>query len=86
MPKDPVLEETARQGVFDPQTLCLAGGESYELIATFAPDQFAALAAEFESRFDLPLTAIGTVQDDTQGVRLDGHPLDDAPAGYDHFA
>ncbi len=85
LPHDPILEEASRQGGFDPQALCLAGGESYELLLAVSKAAFPALATEFTERFNLPLTAIGYTNTDTNGVHIDGQSLDGTPAGYDHF-
>jgi thiamine-monophosphate kinase len=66
----------------DPAALILGGGEDYELIVALERDAAPALCAEFERRFGLPLTIVGTFEE-AGGVRVGGRGYD--AAGFDHF-
>jgi thiamine-monophosphate kinase len=67
-----------------PRAAC-ASGEEYELLLT-APDEFD--VAEFESRFGIPLTRVGTVVEGTDGevTFLEDGARVDLAQGYDHFS
>jgi thiamine-monophosphate kinase len=60
-------------------------GEEYELLVS-APDEFD--AAAFSSRFDVPLTRVGTVIDGpaAEVTFMEGEDRVDLAAGYDHFS
>ena len=63
--------------------LALRGGEDYELLAALQPDAAPRICAAFERQFNLPLTVLGDLSRDWQGVRLAGAPA--ASGGFDHF-
>jgi thiamine-monophosphate kinase len=69
----PMADAAAALGV-DPYTWILAGGDDHPLAATFPPTT------------ELPADwlVIGAVVEG-DGVRVDGQPYDDGPAGWDHF-
>ncbi len=60
----------------------IASGEEYEIVVT-TPTPFDANA--FERRFGIPLSEIGRVVADTEGVKIHGAPVANA-SGYDHFS
>jgi thiamine-monophosphate kinase len=65
----------------------LRGGEDYELCLAVVPGELAPRRAEFEARFGVPLTCVGTVREG-QGVfldRADGSTAGLADGGFDHF-
>ena len=63
--------------------LALESGEEYELAVTSPHDID---SAEFERRFDIPLTMIGRVTATTDsGIAIDGNRVAGA-GGYDHFS
>lgn len=68
--------------------LGLAGGEDYELLLCCRAGSLDGQQAEFERRFEVPLTRIGEVVDG-EGVIWTSAMGDSVPAdlnGYDHFA
>lgn len=75
----------AAEGV-DTLALALSAGEDYELCFAAEPGAVAALRAEFERRFDLPLSRVGRLVAG-EGVRLDSGTGAPAPlaGGYSHF-
>ena len=48
------------------------------------PADFEAMQGDFQDRFELPLTAVGTFTSEWQGARVRG--VAPKKAGYDHFA
>ncbi len=61
----------------------LGSGEEYELLATIPPAAYAALAADWASRFSAPLTVVGqVVARDADGGE---NPAGSSPNGFDHF-
>lgn len=85
IPLHDTLEEYADREVA--LRVALTGGEDYELLLAAEPGARTGLGREFEARFELPLTRIGTVREGA-GVWL----LDDRGAerpllsgGFDHF-
>lgn len=66
----------------------LGAGDDYELCLAAEPGALAPLAAEFEARFHLPLTRVGTVVDGA-GMALDpgdGSAPVPLAGGFSHFA
>jgi thiamine-monophosphate kinase len=76
----------------------LSSGEEYELLAALPPDAVERLLADWEGRFQLPLTVIGRVEAadsdgaiDIEGIQSDssraGSPLRvEFDTGHDHFS
>ena len=67
--------------------LALGAGEDYELCLAAEPDALAPVAAEFETRFGVPLTRVG-VMSEGEGVELDrgdGSAPERLTGGYDHL-
>lgn len=67
----------------------LSGGEDYELCVAAPPGELELHAGEFEGRFGIPLTLVGTVNEGS-GVyvrtRPDGPGVEAGPeAGFEHF-
>ena len=63
----------------------LSSGEEYELVVTFPPSA-APQVNEFETRFALPLTLVGTVRAPSgEPVRIAGSRVDPA-RGHDHLS
>lgn len=78
---------------------CLASGEEYELLAALPSEAVEALMAGWTTRFDVPLTAIGTVVSVQPGGAIDIGGLGpttgfdtsvpsrvEFDTGYDHFS
>jgi thiamine-monophosphate kinase len=63
----------------------LVSGEEYELLVALPGDATAALGREFESRFGVPLTRVGSIESGS-GVEVvrEGKAID-VPAGFRHF-
>lgn len=68
--------------------LACGGGEDYELLLAVPPGVLLSVAGEFESRFDLSLTRVGSVTEGDGVAWLDerGSPRPAPAAGFDHFA
>ena len=86
----------AHDAVADSPELALTGGEEYELCFAAPPGAVQRVAAEFEVRFDLPLTRIGDIvappeamdERGGDGVRIrnpDGSREPLPPPEYQHF-
>lgn len=74
---------TLPEGV-DPIELALSGGDDYELLATIPPERLPAIAAELA---DLPLTVIGRIVAEAEGVMAvlpDGRRQPLPERGYEH--
>ena len=68
-------------------TLCLSGGDDYELLLAVPPDAEPALT-EAARRAGTPVTRIGTFRAGAPQVTVraaDGSPLPIAVAGWSHF-
>ena len=65
----------------------LCAGEDYKLLLTVAADEFAAVAAAFESRFGRPLYNIGRITAESGTLRWlrNGEPADEDFQGFTHF-
>ena len=65
----------------------LCAGEDYKLLLTVAADEFAAVAAAFESRFGRPLYNIGRITSDAGTLRWlrNGVPSEEDFQGFTHF-
>ncbi len=65
----------------------LYGGEDFELLFSVPRNRWKALSAEWQARFDTPLTRVGEVVEARQGLTLvlpeRVQPL--TPRGWDHF-
>lgn len=83
-PQDEVLRAFAASAKMSADAWIGSGGEDYELVLALDPAQAAEIRAGFQERFGLPLTCCGTFTPAADGMRLDGHPMQDP--GYDHFA
>ncbi len=61
----------------------LGGGEEYQLLVTIPQEKWEQVRTEFNAQFPCPITAIGQVINDWQGVRVDKS----IPTikGYEHF-
>lgn len=81
------LKLFCRQFNFDPVEYALAGGEDYTLLCTVSPAEAAAIATEFEEKFNRPLFSIGEITAGTE-MKLnypDGSYSPIAPSGWNHF-
>ena len=79
------LDAAARIGA-DAGQWALHGGEEFEIAACAPPGSIASHVARFESRFGIPLTRIGSVEDGHGIVgRVDGAERSIERAGWDHF-
>ena len=81
------LDLFCRQFNFDPVEYALAGGEDYTLLCTVAPQGAAAVAENFQNKFNRPLFRIGEI---TAGMQMklndpDGSSSPIAPSGWNHF-
>lgn len=65
--------------------LAASGGEDYELCFTARPSRVGAVAAEFERRFDLPLTRVGRVEAGSGAVVVDGRGEPIPVRAYQHW-
>jgi thiamine-monophosphate kinase len=65
------------------ECLALSGGEDYELAIALDPALAPAICRDFAAAFDRPLTVVGEVSSDWQGIRLDGQ--EPGRRGFDHF-
>jgi thiamine-monophosphate kinase len=86
IPVHPAAREAAEELGGDADGWALHGGEEFELLVCAPPGSIGPLAPEFDSRFAIPLTRIGIVEDGNGVVRRRGGP--DAtiePGGWDHF-
>jgi thiamine-monophosphate kinase len=82
LPVAPGVAGVAAATGADPAALAAAGGEDYELLAALPPEAVDAV----RSRLDVPLTAIGRLEDGA-GVVLrtaDGAPWDPGAGGWVH--
>jgi len=79
------LDAAARLGR-DAGLWALHGGEEFEIAACAPAGSVAPLVAAFESRFGIPLTRIGTVEEGKGIVgREGGNEQSIAPGAWDHF-
>jgi thiamine-monophosphate kinase len=79
------LDAAARIGA-DAGSWALHGGEEFEIAACTPPGSIAPHVGEFESRFGIPLTRIGSVESGRGIVgRRDGDEEPIARGGWDHF-
>jgi thiamine-monophosphate kinase len=70
----------------DARLWALHGGEEFEIAACAPPGSIGPLVAEFESRFGIPLTRIGSVEKGTGMVdRADGTEEPIVSGAWDHF-
>jgi thiamine-monophosphate kinase len=81
IPVDPLIAEAQD---FDPLSLALHGGEDFELLFTVRPRSLARLPSEIDG---LPVTYIGDVTDEREGIRLvhQGRARSLKPTGFTHF-
>ncbi|MEZ4415025.1 MAG: thiamine-phosphate kinase [Gemmatimonadota bacterium] len=77
-----VLRRTADRR--EAERLALAGGEDYELALLAPAGAVEALVDDFQGRFGIPLTRVGTAVAGPGEVRVRGH--DATPHAFDHFA
>ena len=83
--KVPLCKELARTVKF--QELALYGGEDYELLFT-VPEDKAALLCEIKESFDVSVTEIGVVGEESEGIVVldaDNKPMELGSKGYEHF-
>jgi thiamine-monophosphate kinase len=86
LPVHPDALHAASQLGADARLWALHGGEEFEIAACAPPGSIGPLVAEFESRFGIPLTRIGSVDEGSGIVGHEGRtegPI--APGGWDHF-
>ena len=81
------LKTFCEQFNFDPVKYALAGGEDYTLLCTISPNDAAAIAQNFQKKFNRPLFRIGEI---TAGTEMkidypDGSSSPIAPSGWNHF-
>jgi thiamine-monophosphate kinase len=81
----PVHPDAARQP--DAFRLAVTGGDDYELCCTAAPGEIGRVRQEFEQRFGVKLTRVGSVHDGrgVSWVDEDGQVLKEKLMGFDHF-
>jgi thiamine-monophosphate kinase len=84
LPVHPALAAYCEETGGDPVEYMLGGGEDYELAFTIEPNQARAVIDQFHQEFSIPVTVIGAVAENWDGVRVDG----DTPTcyGYEHFS
>jgi thiamine-monophosphate kinase len=87
LPISPPLSEYCKRHSENPVDMCLSGGEDYELLFTIRKDREKPLIADWCERFDIPMTIIGYMTAEFDGVRFrDGDRIVSSDrAGYDHF-
>ncbi len=67
----------------------LSGGEDYELLFTAPADRADELARQVREETDTPVTVVGEIVPETEGMRLiqqDGSSVPLSKGGWDHFA
>jgi len=81
------LAEYCERHSRDPIDVCLTGGEDYELLFTIRKESEEPFIAGWREQFDLPMTVIGCMTAEFDGVRfLDGDRVELSDrAGYHHF-
>jgi thiamine-monophosphate kinase len=88
LPIDPATRRVARALGADPLAWALSGGEDYELLLAVDPAAAAALAGRITAATGTPVTLIGEVRPEAEGLRFldaEGRPRPVRP-GFDHFA
>ena len=82
---DDALDAAARLGA-DARIWALHGGEEFEIAASAPPGSIGPHAAEFASRFGIPLTRIGSVEEGSGIVVREGGAEEAiTPGSWDHF-
>lgn len=87
LPVSPLLARFCHEEHLDPRDFVLHGGEDFELLFTAPPHLEATILREIPERFDIPVTKIGEVIPEKQGVvaRSAQGIVSLDLSGFDHF-
>jgi thiamine-monophosphate kinase len=88
LPVSQPLRRLSERFGWDIIELAATSGEDYCLLTTIAPQDYPAVAREFERKFNRPLTAIGVITEKGRGLEYleDGKHTELKKHGYNHFA
>ncbi|MFQ6015848.1 MAG: thiamine-phosphate kinase [Anaerolineae bacterium] len=88
LPISPTTRRVAALVGKDAQEMALHGGEDYELLFTTSPDRADELSAAVTRESGTPVTVIGEIVSQEEGVKLslaEGDTVPLVPGGWDHF-
>lgn len=87
LPISSPLSDYCERNSKNPIDMCLSGGEDYEVLFTIRKDREEPFIAGWRERFDIPVTVIGYMTAEFDGVQFrDGDRIVlSHRAGYDHF-
>ncbi len=87
LPLSGSFRKVCREQNWNPCELAVTGGEDYCLLLTVDPGGFEEISRRFQDEFAFPLTAIGRILPEEQGLTflLDNKRKDLTGAGFDHF-